>query len=187
MTKESLQGQLLLAMPGLTDSMFKQSICLICEHSLEQGAFGIVLNRPHDISLNQLLNQLNIDHDKNTLPAMPIFNGGPVRNEQGFILHDSALYPEDGIDVIDGIRLSHSTDILRSIAHGEVPEHCLISLSYAGWGPEQLEAEIADNAWLTVPYDPQIVFSTPAEKQWLSAGFHIGVDMNLLSTAVGHA
>lgn len=187
MTKESLQGQLLIAMPGLSDSMFKKSICLVCEHSLEQGAFGIVLNRPHDISLSKLLNQLNIDNDEKELPEIPIFNGGPVRNEQGFILHDSALYPEDGIDVIAGIRLSHSTDVLRSIAHGEVPEHCLIALGYAGWGPAQLEDEIANNAWLTAPYDPDTVFSTPAEKQWLSAGFNLGVDMNLLSTAVGHA
>ena len=187
MTKESLQGQVLIAMPGLADSSFKQSICLICEHSLEQGAFGVVLNRPHEISLHHLLNQLGIDNNKEELPIMPIMNGGPVRNEQGFILHDSTLFPEDGIDVVAGIRLSHSTDVLRSIVNSEVPEHCLITLGYAGWGPSQLEDEIANNAWLTVPYNSETVFSTPPEKQWLSAGFNLGVDMNLLSTTAGHA
>ena len=187
MTKQSLQGQILIEMPGLADSRFKQSICLICEHSFEQGAFAIILNQRHDISLKQLLNQLNIDNDKTELPTLAIFNGGPVRNQQGFILHNSRRYPDDGIDVIAGIRLSHSTEVLTSIADGEVPEHCLIALGYAGWEPWQLEQEIANNAWLTMPYDPEIVFSTPADKQWLSAGFNLGIDMNLLPTIAGHA
>ncbi|HEY7885651.1 MAG TPA: YqgE/AlgH family protein [Cellvibrionaceae bacterium] len=183
----SLSNQLLVAMPGMSDPTFAHSVTYICEHSSE-GAMGIIINMPMSLDMGDIYQQLDLE-TSHASAEVPVLAGGPVSVERGFVLHptrDDQLW-QSTIRVCDDISLTASRDILTALAEGRGPEHFLIALGYAGWDSEQLEQEISDNAWLTVPADQQILFGTPCEQRWQAAAKSIGIDLNLISNTAGHA
>ncbi len=181
-----LANQFLIAMPSLQDPHFFHGVTYICEHT-EQGAMGIMVNRPLDIRMDEVLRQMNIDTELEAVRQMPIFHGGPVQRERGFVLHKPHGDWDVTMKISDGIGVTTSRDILAAIAVGEGPRHCLVALGYAGWGPGQLEREMAENAWLNVPASDAIIFDTPREQRWEAAAALHGVDLRRLSAHIGHA
>ncbi|MEE4376680.1 MAG: YqgE/AlgH family protein [Candidatus Competibacteraceae bacterium] len=181
-----LSNQLLIAMPSLMDPNFYQTVTYLSEHNAD-GALGIVINRPLELSLGELLEHLNVPITQPSIATMPVHYGGPVQPQQGFVVHTPVGDWGSTLKVTDTIGITTSRDILQSLACGEQPEHALVALGYAGWGPGQLEQELAENAWLSGPADPAILFNTPAEHRWSAAAALLGVDLNLLSSDAGHA
>lgn len=181
-----MTGHLLIAMPTMMDPNFHQTVTYICEHS-DMGALGLVINRPLDMGLGEVLEQLSLDSPDEALTTQPVLRGGPVQTERGFVLHESPREWEATMPVGESIFVTTSQDILASLAAGNGPERALIVLGYAGWGAGQLDAEIRDNAWLSVLADPRIVFETPFERRWDEAARKIGVNLTTLSTQAGHA
>jgi putative transcriptional regulator len=181
-----LTNQFLIAMPALADPNFFQTVTYISEHNAS-GALGLVVNRPLDLTLEQLLDHLEIATDRFDLRTMPIYHGGPVQPEQGFVLHSPIGRWNATLRVTDHIGITTSRDILQAVADGEGPDHLLVALGYAGWGPGQLERELAENAWLSSPADFDILFHTPSDQRWFAAAALLGIDLNLLSTDAGHA
>ncbi|TNE76944.1 MAG: YqgE/AlgH family protein [Gammaproteobacteria bacterium] len=183
---ESLANHFLVAMPGLHDPNFSHSIIYICDHSSE-GAMGLVINNPLEIPLSQIFEQFEIDYS----PRMgdePLMSGGPVQIDRGFVLHRSGQRSwEATLPISSDISLTSSRDIISSIAEEQGPSDMLVTLGYAGWGPGQLEEELANNAWLTVPGDADIIFKVPCEQRANAAAAKIGIDLNLLSSNAGHA
>jgi len=183
---DSLCDHFLLAMPALREGIFSQSITYICEHSA-QGAMGIVINQPLELSVAEIFEHLQIKTDANTA-QYPVMAGGPVQIDHGFVLHRNCDTPwEASLAVTDEVTLTTSRDILRSIASGKGPSDHLIALGYAGWSAGQLEEELAYNSWLTLPADSDIIFSTPYQQRANAAAAILGVDMNLISSQAGHA
>ena len=185
----NLTNHFIIAMPGLADPIFEKSVSFICQHT-DDGAMGLTINRPTDIPFSELLSQLNIPLQDNTLASLPVYLGGPVDTGHGFILHSN----ETGFDnwsqtmkINDQISLSSSKDILVAIANGHGPSNFLIMLGYAGWGSGQIEREMEENSWLNVPADSEIIFNTPYEKRWESAAQSLGIDIHLISGDIGHA
>ncbi len=182
----SLAGQLLIAMPGLSDGRFTRSVICICAHSPE-GAMGLVLNRPiPKLSFEALLRQLGIE------PTPPqrrirLVNGGPVEEGRGFVLHSGDWHGEGSLPVAGGFTLTANVDILKAIAEGGGPRQCLLALGYAAWGPGQLDAEMAANAWLTATPDEALVFDPDTDTTWARAMSSLGVDPGRLAEAAGHA
>jgi putative transcriptional regulator len=174
-------------MPMLFDPNFCKTITLICEHSAEHGAMGIVLNQPTSISISELIQLDEYMVNKEALSSLHIYAGGPVDTQHGFILHDCPRQRASSIQVADSLFLTTSTDILEEIAFGQGPENKIIALGYAGWSAGQLEAEILANSWLTTDYNFELVFQTPTEMQWFEAGRQLGIDLNLLNSQPGHA
>ena len=181
-----LTNQFLIAMPTLADPNFFQTVTYISEHNAS-GALGLVINRPLNLSLGQLQEHLQIVTDRPDLAALPIYHGGPVQPEQGFVVHSPVGHWGATLRVTDDIGITTSRDILQAVARGEGPEHLLVTLGYAGWGPGQLEQELAENAWLSSPADFDILFHTPSDQRWLAAAALLGIDLNLLSANAGHA
>lgn len=181
-----LTNQFLIAMPALADPNFFQTVTYISEHNAS-GALGLVINRPLGLSLGQLLEHLQITTDRPDIAALPIYQGGPVQPEQGFVIHTPVGQWGATLHVSDQIGITTSRDILQAIARGEGPQQLLITLGYAGWGPGQLEREIAENTWLSTPADPDIVFHKPSDQRWTAAAALLGIDLHLLSTHAGHA
>lgn len=181
-----LTNQFLIAMPALTDPNFFQTVTYISEHN-ESGALGLIINRPLNLTLEQLLDHLQITTDRFDLTRTPIHYGGPVQPEQGFVLHSPIGHWGATLRVTDRIGITTSRDILQAVADGQGPEYLLVALGYAGWGPGQLERELAENAWLSSPADFDILFHTPSEQRWFAAAALLGIDLNLLSTDAGHA
>ena len=184
-TFESLSNQLIIAMPGLQDPNFSRTVTLICEHS-EEGAMGLVINRILDLKLHEVLNQIGIEQ-ADDLRDQPIYLGGPVQNNRGFVLHSPLGNWESTLEVTDQIGVSTSKDILQAIASNQGPEHVLIALGYAGWGAGQLEHELSENSWLHGPASEQILFDIPPEERWQAAAKMVGVDLLNLSSESGHA
>lgn len=182
----SLTNHFLIAMPGLADANFTHTVTYICEHS-EQGAMGIIINRPMEITLGQVLEHMEIEPGACPDVDRPVYSGGPVQPEHGFVIHTPIGEWDASLTVTDAIAVTTSRDVLTAIARGEGPEEYLIALGYAGWGEGQLEQEMAQNAWLSGPADPRILFRTPAEQCWQEAARLLGVDLNLLSNEAGHA
>ena len=178
---------MLIAMPSLNDPNFNKSVTLICEHSPKDGAMGIVLNQPTSMTVQEILTELQISKTCESAFDEPVFAGGPVQTDRGFILHDSNEPWNSSLTITENLYLTSSNDILEAMARGEGPENSMVVLGYAGWGPGQLETEIAANSWLTTEYQPELVFNTSAEKQWLAAGNILGVDLNLITGGAGHA
>lgn len=190
---ENLTKQLLIAMPSMEDPNFSRTVTLICEHN-QDGAMGIVVNQPTTIFVDELLSNIestdSSDKPEDKKPANlhdPVYAGGPVQIDRGFILHDSDKQWESTHIIDNHLSLTTSEDILIAVAQGKGPENILIALGYAGWGAGQLEEEISANSWLTVPYDTQILFDTPVDKRWQCAATKLGVDVNLISSQAGHA
>jgi putative transcriptional regulator len=182
----SLIGQLLVAMPQMRDSRFERSVIYMCAHSAE-GAMGLVLNKLFDqISFPDLLDQLNIKTGARTKQILVHF-GGPVESGRGFVLHSDDYVRDGTLTITDGFALTATIDILRAIADGEGPRSSLLALGYAGWGPGQLESEIQQNGWLTVPADPTLVFDGDLEAKWVRALAKLGVQPSALSGDAGHA
>jgi len=182
----SLEGKLLLAMPGMGDPRFVKSVILICSHT-EDGAMGLAVNRPIDhLTFAHLLHQLNID-----APArgdIPIHAGGPVETGRGFVLHSPDYAQDTTLFINNGtVGLSATVEILKALARGKGPRNHLLALGYAGWGRGQLEHEIARNSWLTVDASDQLIFSVAAQEKWPRAMAGIGVDVSKLSPDAGHA
>jgi len=170
-------------MPSLEDSNFEKSVVYICEHS-EEGAMGLVINKPLQINLGNVLQHLDIQTDNKIAEDHPVLLGGPVGQEHGFIIHgDSLKNVEPFIDIV----ISSSKQLLRNIAQGEGPDDFIITLGYAGWSPGQLEEEITKNDWLVVPFDPHILFEVPIEKRWQETARLVGIDIHLISEHMGHA
>lgn len=182
----SLTGHFLIAMPNLADPNFFHTVTFLCEHNAA-GAMGLVINRPTELTLTDLAEQIGVEITEPEVAHTPIYQGGPVQTERGFVLHTPFGEWDNSLEVTPGVTLTLSQDILEAIGAGVGPEKYLIALGYAGWGEGQLEDELAQNAWLNGPADPAIVFDTPAESRWTAAAAHLGVDLNTLSTDIGHA
>jgi putative transcriptional regulator len=182
----SLKSQLLIAMPSLEDPNFSRTVTFICEHS-DQGAMGIVLNRPTDLHLADVLKHMDIAADLGQVGEQAVYLGGPVEEERGFVLHSHTDSWDSTLAVNDEISVTTSRDILEAMARGEGPGQTLVALGYAGWGAGQLEQELEQNAWLSGPSDQSILFDLPADQRWAAAAQLLGVDVNLLSTEAGHA
>jgi len=182
----NLTNHFLIAMPGLKDGNFSRTVTYICEHN-DDGAMGIVLNRPTDLQLFDLLAQLEIDENSPESCQQPIYVGGPVQTDRGFVLHSQEKDWESTVAITEEIGITTSRDILQSIAIGEGPQKSLIALGYAGWAAGQLESELIANAWLNGPADLYNLFDKPADQRWDAAARLLGVDLNLLSGETGHA
>jgi len=182
----SLTNHFLIAMPGLQDPNFSRTVTYVCEHT-EQGAMGIVINRPMDIRLGEVLEQLDIaSGDRGVLDAL-IYLGGPVQPDRGFVLHTTGEGFDSTLSITAEISVTTSRDVLEAIADGKGPDRRLVALGYAGWGGGQLEEEMSANSWLSGPADEEIIFSLPADARWQAAAQLLGVDLNLLSGEAGHA
>ena len=185
-TETSLVGQLLIAMPGMSDPRFARTVIYMCAHSAE-GAMGLVVNRAFEqISLAELLQQLEIDatavDDK-----VAVNFGGPVETGRGFVLHSPDYMREGTLVVTEGVSLTATVDILKAIASGNGPRRHLLALGYAGWGPGQLDSEILANGWLHVDADEELVFGAELDRKWDRAMAKLGINPMLLSDAAGHA
>jgi putative transcriptional regulator len=186
MADTSLRDHFLLAMPALTDGLFAHSITYLCEHNAD-GAMGIVINHPLDLSLEEVLEHLHLTGG-GRLREIPVMAGGPVHMDRGFVLHRPTEREwEASLHVTDEITLTTSRDILVAMADAQGPEYSLVALGYAGWSAGQLESEISDNSWLTLPADSGIIFDTPYHLRASAAAAKLGVDMNLISGEAGHA
>ena len=185
-TTESLVNQLLIAMPGMADPNFSSTVTLICEHN-DEGALGIVVNRPLNLKLGGLFEQLHVDHPDPAALDHPVLMGGPVGPERGFVLHDSSHRYENSLAVSSEICLTLSRDVIDAMADGRGPQKSLVALGYAGWEAGQLEAEMLANSWLNVSATQEIVFDLPFADRWAAAAKALGVDLTLLSPEAGHA
>lgn len=187
----SLTNHFLIAMPSLDDPNFEQSVSYICEHNNE-GAMGVVINRPTNLTFAELCEQLEIEITDQDVCNYPIFEGGPVETERGFILHTPLGEWESTIEITKDIGLTMSQDIIQAIADGydadnTPPKHFMITLGYAGWSEDQIEEEIAANIWLNVPATRDILFHTPIENRWTAAAASLGINLQQLSSDIGHA
>lgn len=187
----SLCNHFLIAMPSLNDPNFQQSVSYICEHN-DEGAMGIVINRLAGLTFADLCEQLDIEITDTDTSHYPIFDGGPVETERGFILHTPIGEWESTLAVTKDIGLTMSQDIIQAIADGydsdnTPPKHFIITLGYAGWSEDQIEDEIAENVWLNVPANKDILFSTPVEQRWNAAAALLGINLQQLSTDIGHS
>ncbi len=186
LSANQLTNQFLIAMPSLADPNFSQTVTYICDHN-DEGAMGLVVNRPLDLDIDALLSHLDINAQHHQPDYIPIYQGGPVQTERGFVLHRDIGQWEATMEIFDDIALTMSQDIIEAIARNEGPKDYLITLGYAGWGAGQLEEELAANAWLNGPADPAIIFDTPIEQRWTASARHLGVELKNLSSDVGHA
>lgn len=181
-----LTNHFLIAMPSLQDPNFARTVTYICEHN-DEGAMGIVINRPLDLHLGDVLSHMDIQARGQQVAQLPVVLGGPVQRERGFVLHQPATDWDATLRITDAIGVTTSRDILAAIADGKGPEQVLVALGYAGWAPGQLEQEMADNAWLSGPADAEILFDLPYQARWEAAAALLGIDLNNLSDEIGHA
>ncbi|QIZ77158.1 YqgE/AlgH family protein [Ferrimonas lipolytica] len=186
---QSLDHHLLIAMPSLEDPYFNRSVTYLCEHN-EEGAMGLIINQPVDISLSQLLVTTGLKQEPYSLPpglSDQVMLGGPVATDRGFVLHSAIAGLEQSHQLADDLMLTSSRDILNLIGSETPPEHYLVALGYAGWTAGQLEQEIADNSWITIPAEPELIFDIPHEQLWQQATARLGIDVWQLSSDVGHS
>jgi putative transcriptional regulator len=182
----TLANHFLIAMPAMQDPNFARTVTYMCEHT-EQGAMGIVINRPMDIRLAEVLDQLDIHSDDPRVLDTPVYLGGPVQPDRGFVLHTNEQRFDSTLSITSEISVTTSRDVLEAIAEGRGPEQTLVALGYAGWSGGQLEDEMSANAWLSGPADERILFHLASAERWLAAAQLLGVDLNLLSAEAGHA
>lgn len=182
----SLTNQFLIAMPAMTDANFAQTVTFIWEHNAE-GALGIIINRPLQMKLADVFEQLKMPTPADALGRQPVLQGGPVQTDRGFVVHHSGGQWEHTRQISSRIQVTTSPDILDAMARGAGPDTAIVALGYAGWSAGQLEKELVQNAWLTVPADEKILFDTPFEQRWRAAGRLLGVDLATISPQAGHA
>lgn len=188
----NLTNHFLIAMPGLKDEVFSRSVVFMCEHS-DQGALGLVINKPSDLRLPDLFERVELPLQREDLHHQPVFHGGPVRTERGFVLHE-AVPGSDGesvyastLTIPGGLEMTTSRDVLEAMSQGAGPLKVFISMGYASWGQGQLESEITENSWLTVEADPALIFDTPVEQRYDKAMKLLGLEAWMLSPDAGHA
>lgn len=181
----------LIAMPGVDDEPFARSVVYMCEHS-ERGALGLVINKPSDINLKHLFDKVDLPLGRADLTESPVFQGGPVQTERGFVLHEAMMPGEESVyastlTIPGGLEMTTSKDVLEALSTGAGPRRVFISLGYAAWGQGQLESEISENSWLTVEADPALIFETPVEQRYDRALQLLGLQRWMLSPGAGHA
>jgi len=181
----------LIAMPGLQDETFAKSVIYMCEHS-ERGALGLVINKPSDINLKKLFEKVELPLHREDLTQLPVFQGGPVQTERGFVLHESVMPGNESVyastmTIPGGLEMTTSKDVLEALSTGYGPRKVFISLGYSSWGQGQLESEISDNSWLTVGADPAVIFDTPVEQRYDKALLLLGLQSWMLSPEAGHS
>ncbi len=186
--QDCLEGQFLIAMPGMADTRFERSVVYLCAHTAQGGAMGLVVNKTADnITFEELLEQLEIAPPRSGQP-IDVHFGGPVDTGRGFVLHSTDYSKEDStIFVGNSVGLTATTDILKAIVGGDGPERSLVALGYAGWAPGQLESEIRANGWLHCPADDDLLFEAALENRWENAMAKLGIDLSLLSGVAGNA
>jgi putative transcriptional regulator len=182
----NLTHHFLIAMPTMADPNFARTLTYICEHN-EQGALGIVINRPLDMTLEDLFERIDIPLEAKRFAHLPVMFGGPVQTDRGFVLHRPVGNWQSTLPVRGELGLTSSRDILQSVGRFGEPEDFIVSLGYAGWAAGQLEYELAQNAWLTVAADPQVIFGLPPEERLPAAMQLLGFDLANLSDVAGHA
>lgn len=181
-----LASRLLIALPALADPHFARSVALICQHD-DDGAMGVVVNRASEYTLGDVLQQMGIASDDEKLRSQIVLAGGPVHPERGFVLHDGDRAWDSTLSVADNLSLTTSRDILEAMARGEGPSHAVIALGCAGWGAGQLEQELTEDSWLTVPADADLLFRLPLDARWQAAAGKLGVDLLNMTDYSGHA
>jgi putative transcriptional regulator len=191
----NLTHHFLIAMPGLSDESFSRSVVYLCEHS-ERGALGLVINKPSDMTLKSLFDKVDLPLRREDLSGMPVFQGGPVHTERGFVLHEPLKADNDTsnesiyastMTIPGGLEMTTSRDVLEALSTGAGPRRVLVSLGYAAWGQGQLESEIGENSWLTVAVDASVIFDTPIEQRYDRALSLLGLQSWMLSPDAGHA
>ena len=197
----NLTHHFLIAMPGLEDAIFGKSVVYVCEHT-PRGALGLVINKPSDINLKTLFDKVELPLQRPDLSDAPVFQGGPVQTERGFVLHEPIIVPVAAADrsegkdespyastmvIPGGLEMTTSKDVLEALASGAGPRRVLVSLGYSAWGEGQLETELGENAWLTVDADPAIIFDTPVAQRYERALGLLGLQSWMLSSQAGHA
>ena len=191
----NLTNHFLIAMPGMDDGTFARSVVYVCEHS-ERGALGLIINKPGSINLADLFERVDLPLERRDLGVQPVFHGGPLQTERGFVLHEpivaDGLAPDQSIyastlAVPGGLEMTTSKDVLEAMSSGGGPRRVLITLGYSAWGEGQLESEIAENAWLTVGADQSVIFETPIHERYDRALALLGVQAWMLSPEAGHA
>jgi putative transcriptional regulator len=191
----NLTHHFLIAMPGLSDESFSRSVVYLCEHS-ERGALGLVINKPSDMTMQSLFDKVDLPLRREDLSQAPVFQGGPVHTERGFVLHEAIKAENDTsnesvyastMTIPGGLEMTTSRDVLEALSTGAGPRRVLVSLGYAAWGQGQLESEIGENSWLTVAADPIVIFDTPIEQRYDRALSLLGLQSWMLSPDAGHA
>ncbi len=191
----NLTHHFLIAMPGLRDATFGKSVIYLCEHS-ERGALGLIINKPSDIDLKSLFDKVELSLLRDDLARVPVFHGGPVQTERGFVLHETMqVGTTDSSDTVyastmsisGGLGMTTSKDVLEALSMGAGPRRVLVSLGYSAWGEGQLESELAENSWLTVEADAAVIFDTPVEQRYDRALALLGLQAWMLSPQAGHA
>lgn len=186
MSQLDLSNHFLIAMPAMTDPYFAKSLTYVCEHN-DQGAMGIVVNRPISLTLSELFAQINMPLQPAELEDVLVHFGGPVQTDRGFVLHEPNGEWQSTLRINDRVGLTTSKDILQAVGEGRGPRQLLVTLGYAGWAQGQLEQELAQNAWLSVPADERIMFDLPADERLPAAMALLGIDYATLSDEAGHA
>lgn len=191
----NLTNHFLIAMPGLVDEAFTKSVVYLCEHS-ERGALGLIINKPSDIRMDKLFEKVDLSLGRLDLKEQPVFQGGPVQTERGFVLHE-ALMPEreasaesvyaSTMTIPGGLEMTTSRDVLEAMSYGGGPRRVLVTLGYSAWGQGQLESEIGENSWLTVNADQALIFDTPVDQRYARALSLLGLQDWMLSPEAGHA
>ena len=194
-TTINLTHHFLIAMPGLEDEAFAKSVIYLCEHS-SRGALGLIINKPSDINLQGLFDKVELPLRREDLVAIPVFHGGPVQTERGFVLHEAVFAglaaPSEPVyastmTIPGGLEMTTSKDVLEAMSTGAGPRKVLVSLGYSAWGEGQLESELAENSWLTVSADTAVIFDTPVEQRYAKALSLLGLEAWMLSPVAGHA
>ena len=186
----NLTNQFLIAMPGNAGDTFAGTVIYLCEHT-DKGALGLVINKPIDIKLKNLFEKVELALDRVDLAESPVYYGGPVQTERGFVLHeqldDEAARFNSSLRIPGGLEMTTSKDVLEALANGAGPTKILVTLGYSGWGAGQLEEEMGRNTWINVEAEPEIIFNTPVEQRYDKALSLLGIDPAMLSADAGHA
>ena len=186
----NLTNQFLIAMPGIGGDTFAGAVIYLCEHT-DKGALGLVINKPIDIKLKNLFEKVDLSLDRVDLAESPVYYGGPVQTERGFVLHEQ-IDDEDNrfnssLRIPGGLEMTTSKDVLEALSSGTGPTKILVTLGYSGWGAGQLEEEMGRNSWINVEAQPEIIFNTPVEQRYDKALSLLGIDPAMLSADAGHA
>ena len=189
----NLTNQFLIAMPGMGDGTFAGTVVYLCEHT-ENGALGLVINKPIDITLRNLFEKVELTLEREDLAEVPVYFGGPVQTERGFVLHErlggegaEGGHYNSSLQIPGGLEMTTSKDVLEALSQGAGPKRILVTLGYSGWGAGQLEDELGRNGWINVGAQPDVIFDTPVQDRYSKALSLLGIDAGMLSQDAGHA